>query len=378
MSNAITAEQIHQQAARVSQRSQATSIEQSRAVAEVQAMVLVAQRAPRDPSHALALIKESCSQMALAQRAFFSFSRGGGNVNGPSIHLATELARCWGNIDYGIMELDRDDVAGHTEMLAFAWDLETNTKSRQTFIVPHTRDTRQGKKPLTDSRDIYENNANNGARRLRECIFRVLPTYLKEEAEDLCRQVLERGEGDKPLPQRIALAVDLFAQIGISKDRIEARYGASPKWTPVELANLKIVYNSIKRGETSADEAFPKPGTDDVTADAKQLAVKAAGKRSRPKEADVDQGQQGSATSDTGEGRSDEQHGDQHDGTDDPSPAEAMVQDLIARIGAAENVVDARAVGTEWQKHEAALDDAQNDRIMAALDQRLGELKGAN
>lgn len=374
MSGVVTADQIRQQAARVQPRSQATSIEQSRAVAEVQAMVLVAQRAPRDAAHALALIKESCSQMALAQRAFFSFSRGGGNVNGPSIHLATELARCWGNIDYGIMELDRDDVAGHTEMLAFAWDLETNTKSRQTFIVPHTRDTRQGKKPLTDSRDIYENNANNGARRLRECIFRVLPTYLKEEAEDLCRQVLERGEGDKPLPQRIASAVDIFAQIGISKDRIEARYGVSGKWTPVELANLKIVFNSIKRGETSAEEAFPKSGTDDVTADAKQLAEKTAGKRTRPKGGDVDQAQNGSG----GEGRSDEQHGDQFDGTDSPSPAEAMVEDLLGRIQAANTVVDANAIGAEWQKHQAALDDAQNDRVIAALDERLGQLKGGS
>jgi hypothetical protein len=56
---------------------------------------------------------------------------------------------------------------------------------------------------LVDMRDIYENNANNGARRLREAIFAILPAWFKEEAKELCSKTLEGG-GDKPLAQRIA------------------------------------------------------------------------------------------------------------------------------------------------------------------------------
>lgn len=277
--NAVTPQQIHQQNLRVPAGSQATHIEQARAIAEVQAMFLMAKQAPRHEGTAIARALEACGQWELAERAFYSFPRGGENVNGPSIGLATELARCWGNIDYGIMELTRDDVAGHTEMLAFARDLETNTRSHQTFIVPHARDTRSGRKALTDMRDIYENNANNGARRLRECIFRVLPIYLRAAAEDRCREVLQKGKGDAPIAQRTAQAIAAFNEMGITLDRLEARQGKSEKWTGVELANLAIALKSIKRGETSAEEAFPKLKEDATQGTAEEVRKIAANKK---------------------------------------------------------------------------------------------------
>lgn len=272
MTTAMTRQHLEQQALRVPGASQATNIEQSRAIAEVQAAVTVAQRFPRNEGQAMTAVIDACGQIAMAERAFYSFPRGRESVNGPSIALAVELARCWGNIDYGIMELNRDDEAGHTEMLAFAWDLQTNTKSRQTFIVPHSRDTRQGRKALTDMRDIYENNANNGARRLRECIFRVLPVYLREAAERECRKVLERGEGNVPLAERISRAVRSFAELGVSLDRLEARQGASANWTPVDLANLHILHTSLRNRETTIDEAFPRDSSGDSANLVKALA----------------------------------------------------------------------------------------------------------
>lgn len=363
MNDVVTADQIRQQAARIPGASQATNIEQSRAIAEVQAMVLVAQRAPRDEARAMAQAMQSCSQKAVADRAFFSFSRGGGNVNGESIHLATELARCWGNIDYGIMELARDDVHGHTEMLAFAWDLETNAKSRQTFIVPHVRDTRQGKKPLTDMRDIYENNANNGARRLRECIFRVLPPYLKVAAAQKCREVLEKGEGDQPLPARIATAIERFSKIGISLDRIEAKYGPNGRWTPVELANLQITFQSIRQGETTADEAFPKPGTADVTGDLKKLADEQKAKGADTLTDDNPTAAEGRDDADMGESNVD----------DEPHPARAAVDAHIERLEKLELKSDVNLAISDFSANKAALpddmrqevEDAENNRLMA-------------
>lgn len=348
MNDVVTAEQIRQQAQRVQGSSQATNIEQSRAIAEVRAMVMVAQQSPRDETRAMQQAISSCSQMAVAERAFFSFSRGGGSVNGSSIQLATELARCWGNIDYGIMELARDDTAGHTEMLAFALDLETNTKSRQTFIVPHTRDTRQGKKPLTDNRDIYENNANNGARRLRECIFRVLPPYLKVAAESKCREVLEKGEGDKPLPQRIATAIELFSRIGISVDRIEAKHGPSARWTPVELANLQITYQSIRQAETTADEAFPKPGTNDVTDDLKKIAEK----QKKP--------EQGANTltpdnPTAAEGPADEDRGEDH--VDETPAWRGAVDEYLDRLTKLETLIDVKGAINLFEGTKRALPD---------------------
>lgn len=239
-------------------RSESTNIEQSRAVAEVQAMVVVAQNRRRDTARAIQAMQEACGRMALAERAFFSFNRGGGNVAGPSIQLARELARCWGNVNHGVRELDRDDARGRSEMLAFGWDLETNLRSDVTFIVPHMRDKRGGAVPLTEMRDIYENNANNAARRLREMIFACLPVWFREEGIALCRHTLEKGEGDEPLPLRISKMLAAYAAIGVSRERVEARLGGNvDNMTVVDLANYGILFRSIKNGEASKDDEFP-------------------------------------------------------------------------------------------------------------------------
>jgi hypothetical protein len=257
--------------------SQATHVEQSRAVAEVQAMVVVAQRSPRSEADALRRIMESCGQKELAERAFFKFPRGGQTVSGPSIQLALELARCWGNIDYGIRELARDDAVAQSEMIAFAWDLEHNTRSHASFIVPHMRDKRGGAERLTDMRDIYENNANNGARRLREMIFRVIPPYIRIQAEEACRGTLERGQSEVPVAQRIANLLTAFEKLGISRERIEAKVGLNlDAATPVDIANLGIAYRSITRNEVTADEEFPTVNAAAVSAELRGNGAKPA------------------------------------------------------------------------------------------------------
>lgn len=237
---------------------QATAVEQSRAIAEVQGAIVLAQNRPREKSIAIAEMEESCRIKELAEAAFFKFPRGGASVTGASIHLARELARCWGNIDYGIKELARDDGHAQSEMLAFAWDLETNVRAETVFIVPHLRDARGKPQPLTDVRDIYENNANMGARRLREQIFAVLPRWFTEKAETICHDTLQNGGGE-PLPVRVAAMVKAFEAIGISKARIEKKVGcAVDRIDAVILANLSIAFKSIKRGEVQASDEFPE------------------------------------------------------------------------------------------------------------------------
>jgi hypothetical protein len=236
---------------------QATAIEQSRAVAEVQAAVYVAQQFPRNVHAAIATMRESCSSKSLAERAFFRFPRGGQSVSGESIHLARELARCWTNVDYGIKELSRNDELGESEMLAWAWDVQANTRVSNTFIVKHQRDKRGGPERLVDLRDIYENNANNGARRVRECIFGVLPPSFIEEAKELCTKTLQDG-GGVPLAQRVADAIRGFAGLGVTADQLEQKLNRpSAQWTEHDVAQLGVTFRSLQRGEITRDEEFP-------------------------------------------------------------------------------------------------------------------------
>lgn len=238
---------------------QGTAVEQSRAVAEVQAAVVVAQACPRDLAFARTQMQDSCAIQAFAERAFFRYSRAGQAITGPSVHLARELARCFGNIQYGLTELRRDDDHGQSEMQAWAWDVQNNTRASSTFIVPHKRD-RSGQDPvlLRDMRDIYENNANHGARRQREAIFDILPTWFTEEAMAICSSTISKGDGS-PLEDRIPAAVKLFADIGVDVGLLEQKLGrAQERWTAFDLVQLKQAHRSIQRGEVTIEEEFPQ------------------------------------------------------------------------------------------------------------------------
>jgi hypothetical protein len=234
---------------------QATAVEQARAVAEVAAAVQVAQQCPRDIQRAWAEMKEACSRLSLAEVAFFKVpSRG----TGPSVHLARELLRIWGNADAGVTELSRDDVAGRSEIRAHAWDQQTNVRQTRTVQVPHARMAGGERRPLTDLTDIYLSNQNIGARMVRECIFTILPKDFTSEAQALCRKTIEHGNG-VPLPERIGKMVTRFkAELGVTQQQIETRLGRKRgQWTAGDVADLAVVYGSIERNETTVADEFP-------------------------------------------------------------------------------------------------------------------------
>lgn len=90
----------------------------SRQAQEVQAAIVLAKRFPRDEFEATERIKRACQRKSLADQAVYSYPRGKECVSGPSIRLAETLAKTWGNIDYGIIELEQKD--GSSEMMAYA------------------------------------------------------------------------------------------------------------------------------------------------------------------------------------------------------------------------------------------------------------------
>lgn len=236
---------------------QATAVEQSRAIAQVQAAVVMARQFPRSEQHAITQMRDACGRIELARRAFFSFSRAGQTVSGATVYLARELARIWGNIDYGLNELKRDDEHGQSELQAYAWDLETNARSTRTFVVQHGRDTKTGRKKLTELRDIAENNNNFGARNVREMIFAVLPQWFTDMAEQVCRETMNNGGGE-PLPVRADKAIAAFSRARINREQLEDKVGAPvDEWTHADVTDLEILYGSLARKEITRDEAFP-------------------------------------------------------------------------------------------------------------------------
>ncbi len=236
----------------------AVTIESERAIAEAQGRLILAKRFPRDRAKAWAEIMEECKRPGLADEGLYSYPRGGQTVTGPSIRLAEVMARCWGNIDFGLRELSRR--GNESEMEAYAWDLETNTRSVQQFTVRHIRDTKGGGKVLTDERDIYEIGANMGARRMRARILAIIPGDVVADAEAQCRKTAESG-GGLPLIDRVKAMLSAFRDIGITPQRIEATLGHSlDAITAAELVDLKGAYKAIRDGMAKAEDLFPVPG----------------------------------------------------------------------------------------------------------------------
>lgn len=233
------------------------AIEASRAIAEAQGKLVIAKRFPRDEVKAYAKTIEACQRPQMAAKAFYSFPRSGGTVEGPTIRFAEELARCWGNIDYGIKELSQDD--GKSEMQAYAWDLETNAQSVQNFTNPHQREVKGKMKALTSQRDIYENNANMATRRLRSRILAILPAWFVEGAIAECKKTLA-GKNDIPLTDRVKNMVIQFAKVGVSQEQIERRLKKKvDAMTPDDFAEYVGIYNGIKHGETKVPDWFEAP-----------------------------------------------------------------------------------------------------------------------
>lgn len=232
----------------------AVSIESDRAVAEAQGKLVIAKRFPRDEARCFQKIIDACSRKSLAEMAMYAYPRANQTITGPSIRLAEELARCWGNMSYGTRELSRKE--GVSEMEAFAWDEETNVRSVQQFAVRHIRDTRSGSQALRDERDIYEVTANNAARRLRARILAIIPPDIIESALEQCRKTLA-GTTDEPIADRVRKMVTAFAKHGVTPDQIETKLGHKlGETTPDDIVDLLAIYQSLKDGQSSVRDWF--------------------------------------------------------------------------------------------------------------------------
>lgn len=235
------------------------AVESSRAIAEAQGKLIMAKRFPRNHIDSYAKAIEACQRKGFAEKAFFSYPRGGQTVTGVTIRFAEEMARCYGNLDYGIKEMSHEE--GKSEMQAYCWDLETNTISSQNFTVEHVMETKQGNRKLTSQRDIYERTANDGARRLRSRILAILPPDLVEDCIAECKKTLA-GNGDMPLADRIKLIVMSFGKIGITKEMLEGRLKHTVEsMNYEELSEYIGIYNGLKQKETTISDWFEQPKT---------------------------------------------------------------------------------------------------------------------
>lgn len=240
-------------------------VEQTRATQEVQAALIIAKRFPRNEADAYDKIMKACKRPVLAEQAIYKLPISGKIMEGPSIRLAEVLIQAWGNAEFGIREISRDNNRSNCE--AFCWDKETNIMRKEPFIVEHHIEKnetvnnvkRKIKKPVTDPVEIDRLIANRGGRKLRNCILNIIPGDVVDAAVKACRQTMVKGSGE-PLSDRVRKAVAAFSELAVSREMIEERLGHPVDITTAEeVADLLSIYNSLINKQAKRGEFFRVP-----------------------------------------------------------------------------------------------------------------------
>ncbi|EAM1616346.1 hypothetical protein EU642_22175 [Salmonella enterica] len=239
----------------------AVTIEAQRAVTEAQSKIQLAKMFPRNETDAFDKLMFACSHPGFAEEAFYSLPRGDKSISGPSIRLAEEIARLYGNFTYGHRELSRGN--GKSEVEVFAWDVENNNYTSRQITVMHVMDTKSGGYALRSQADIDTRIANIASKQLRGRILSLIPKWMLSEAVGRCRQTLAGGQNAEERAQRVEALEARFATRGVRKDALEAYLGHPLKLiTDEEIADLFGVYTAIKEG-SPINEFFlvdePKP-----------------------------------------------------------------------------------------------------------------------
>jgi hypothetical protein len=216
---------------------------------EIQSAIVIARRFPRNEDTAFQKLMKAAGRSSFAEDAAYSFPRGGAKVEGPSINLAREGARIWGNIRYGL-EIIRDDEDSR-QIRGWAWDLETNTKTTLEDDFKKLIYRKQGGWIKPDERDLRELTNRRGAILIRGCLLQLLPKDLIEDAMDRCKATLAKGAQEDPegARKKVILA---FSELNITPEMLEQmlKHKLSES-SPAEISELRKIYKSISDGNST-------------------------------------------------------------------------------------------------------------------------------
>lgn len=236
---------------------------------EIQSAIVIAKRFPRNEDAAFEKLMKASKRISFAEDAAYSFPRGATTVEGPSVNLAREAARVWGNVRFGL-DVIRDDEESR-QIRAWAWDMESNVRvSAEDDFKKLIQRKQKGGGTLwvkPDERDLRELTNRRGAILVRNCLLQIVPKDLVEDAMARCKETLRKGAEQDPETARKRLIL-AFSEINVSPEMLESALGHKlAESSPAEIAELRKVYKSIADGNSTWQEfsnpkkAEPEKGT---------------------------------------------------------------------------------------------------------------------
>lgn len=220
--------------------------------AEVEMAMLSARRVPRDEDNAFQKIIRSCRRPRFAENVEYRFPRGGKQVSGPSVYLLREIAKAWGNLQYGF-RVTQDDAEART-IRGYAWDLETNTRveledSFKKLI--QRRISGETRWIAPDERDLRELTNRRGAILVRECIRGLIPQDYIDAAVEQAAETLRADIADDPDGARKKIIAG-FDKLNVKPAALKSFLGIPlEQASPAQLAELRAIYESIRDGNST-------------------------------------------------------------------------------------------------------------------------------
>lgn len=249
---------------------------------EIQSTIIIARRFPRDEDAAYQKLMKACQRPSFADEVTYSFPRGGTTVTGPSVYLAREFARIWGNIRHGVYIVHDDD--NMRTIRAWAWDVQTNSKTESDDSFKKLVFRKNGGWIKPDERDLRELTNRRAAIALRNCILSLLPSDMIEDAIKQATETLAKKIKDDPEAARKSI-ITAFGKLNIPAEQIAVYLGHPiAESQPAEIAELRTIYKSILDGNSKWSEHLEAkrgvaPAADDKKPLADRLKEKAEAKK---------------------------------------------------------------------------------------------------
>ena len=238
--------------------------EQTRA--EVYGAMTLAKKFPRDEVKSRELIIQTCESIKFADSAIYKKPIGGGKtIEGASIRLAEEILRNWGNVKVFKSVIYDDSVRRMIRVVCY--DLQTNASYSEDAVIEKTveRKSSKGRTVISERTNSYgekvcllaatedEMMIKEGAKTskmIRNAGLRLIPQHIKEEAIAKAKEVIRAGLS-KNIDVSIKKMVESFELIKVKTSDLE-KYLNHPitQLSVDEIANLKMVYQTIKDGES--------------------------------------------------------------------------------------------------------------------------------
>lgn len=232
---------------------------------EIQSAIISAKRFPRNEIAAETAILKSCERPGFAELVQYRFKRGKSYVEGPSVTLAREMAKKWGNIKSSVRVIDM--TKDYVHIKAVAHDLETNAifdaedrfdRLIQRRVFENGKETTKWIAP--DERDLRELINRRGALAIRNCLLQIIPADITDKARDIARETLRKLDHTALKTSREDTIKNLarsFDKIGVSVANLE-EWLSHPlqQITEDELGELRGIRAAIKDGQSKAWEFF--------------------------------------------------------------------------------------------------------------------------